>query len=172
MKSQEEELRQNMEELSATQEEMQHILKETQNKERYLNNLLDASQDAIFTIDKDYKLMDFNKSFTEHAKLLGVKVARGFDILSMYPANEKEEVKRDIDKIFKGEFVKGANAFAGNSQQDRVSCRYSPLRNESGAIVAVAGFIRDLAGIKPTEEEELIASSIDTKNGSSKSATK
>jgi PAS domain S-box-containing protein len=171
MKSQEEELRQNMEELSATQEEMQHILKETQSKERYLNNLLDASQDAIFTLGKDYKLGDFNKSFSEHAKHIGFKVARGFDILSMYPANEQEEVKRDIDKIFKGEFVKGAKAFAGNTQKDRGSCRYSPLRNETGEIVAVAGFIRDLTGIKPTEEE-LMASSIDTKNGSSKSATK
>ena len=46
MRSQEEEMRQNMEELSATQEEMQRVLKEVQDKEIYLNNLLNASSDT------------------------------------------------------------------------------------------------------------------------------
>src|SRR5690606_17066156 len=51
MKAQEEEMRQNMEELAATQEDMERAMKEIQEKENYLNSLINSSKDAIHAMD-------------------------------------------------------------------------------------------------------------------------
>jgi PAS domain S-box-containing protein len=169
MKAQEEELRQNMEELSATQEEMQRVLSETQSKERYLNNLLDISRDAIFTIDRSYKVVDFNQSFSERARRAGVKITRGFDILSLYKGEEKEKNKRDFEKAFAGESIERIDASMVNTREERVSCSYSPMRNDSGEVIAVAVFIRDVTALiatRKSKEEELVSSGIVNQNGS------
>lgn len=156
MKAQEEELRQNMEELSATQEEMERVLKQTQSKEKYLNEIINISSDAIFTIDKDYRISDFNKYFAERLKAMGVNVKKGLDILSLFDGKERELRKRDYQRAFKGERVEHTDISIINGREMHLSSCYSPLKGEDGEIVAVAGITRDLTAImenaKRTEE--------------------
>ncbi len=47
-----------MEELSATQEEMQRIMKEVEAKQAYITSLLNVSTDSIYTIDRDFQSGD------------------------------------------------------------------------------------------------------------------
>ncbi len=75
-------MRQNMEELTATQEEMQRILKEVQGSEEYVSGLLNVSTDSIFTLDRELKLLSFNKVFGATFESRGIGIGKGFDILS------------------------------------------------------------------------------------------
>lgn len=153
LKAQEEELRQNMEELSATQEEMQRVLTETQNKETYLNDLLNVSNDAIFTLDKNLKLLDFNKYFALRLEGMGVKVTRGFDMMSLFEGEEKERNKRDYQRVFRGESFDHNDISVINGHEIYVTSSYSPMRNAAGEIIAAAVFTKDITELMTTQKE-------------------
>jgi PAS domain-containing protein len=65
LRTQEEEIRQNMEELSSTQEEMERVMAKVQSQERYMKSILDASKDSILTIDRNFKVLNFNTNLKE-----------------------------------------------------------------------------------------------------------
>ncbi|MBL0744551.1 PAS domain-containing protein [Chryseolinea lacunae] len=140
MKSQEEEMRQNMEELSATQEEMHRVLKEVQGKERYMNELIDSSNDAIATVDRSYRVQNFNKSFR---RAVGGDLEKGFDMLSLLQGEQKVKNKSYYDRAFKGETFEVTDRYETQGHETYYVTSYSPLRDEKGEIVSVALFAKD-----------------------------
>ncbi|MBT31707.1 MAG: hypothetical protein CMO01_18780, partial [Thalassobius sp.] len=104
-RAQEEELMQNMEELSATQEEMQRVLKNAQDKELYMRNMLDASRDSIVTFDQEYKVKHFNKVARDIYEVYDIELKIGFDLLQLIPDEEREEQKTIMDKALAGESI-------------------------------------------------------------------
>lgn len=144
MKAQEEELRQNMEELSATQEEVERILNETQNKERHLNELLDVSTDAIFTIDKNYKVINFNKYFAKRLQALGVTAAAGFNILDLFQGEEKNYHKNNYEKALAGQTFEDTALSVVNGTEMQLTTNFAPMRNINGEITGMACFTRDV----------------------------
>jgi PAS domain S-box-containing protein len=144
LKAQEEELRQNMEELSATQEEMQRILLDVQNKEQYLKEVLDVSNDAILTIDKDYRLISGNKAFMTHFEEQGTPVGKGFDILQIFHPEEKKKKIALYERIFAGESFEETEHLTVNGLDHYFRVRHAPLRNQHGEIIALAIFTKDV----------------------------
>ncbi|MCW5909484.1 MAG: PAS domain S-box protein [Cyclobacteriaceae bacterium] len=145
MKAQEEELRQNMEELSATQEEVQRILNETQNKERYLNELINVSTDAIFTIDKNFKVQNFNEYFAMRLQKLGIKVAAGFNILDLFQGEEKQLHKANYEKALAGQTFEHTNVSVINGTEMHLTSSYAPMRNANGEITGMACYTKDVS---------------------------
>lgn len=146
MRAQEEEMRQNMEELSATQEEMHRVLKEVQSKERYLNDLINASADPICTVDLDYKLVSFNDAFVGVLKASGVNPSAGFDMLSLF-RHDEGELKKQIDsyqRVFAGEAFERQDKFTFNGANTYHTVTFSPIRNEKGKVVGAAVFSKDI----------------------------
>lgn len=159
IKAQEEELRQNMEELSATQEEVQRILIETQAKEQYLNDLLNATSDSIFTIDKDYKLVNFNKTIKETYTKVGFNVQKGFDALNFISAQQKHTYKGYYDRALSGEYFEITENYKLGDKEQFFAIVYSPLRNEKGEIIGAAVFGKDITEtiLSKKETEQLLA---------------
>jgi PAS domain S-box-containing protein len=162
LRSQEEEVRQNMEELSATQEEMQRILKEAQNKEQYLNDLINVSKDSIITIDRNYKLISFNRSFSSALAGSGINVEKGFDFLQLFP-DEKEKLKQKAlyERAFLGESFEDTSRYERNGFVSYFMSNFSPLYNEQMEIFAVACYSKDVTALKGAQNqaEELLAAS-------------
>ncbi len=99
MRAQEEEMRQNMEELTATQEGMNRLLKEAQEKETYLNNLMDATTDAIVAIDREYKVVLRNNApLFEGFVSQGIKYEKGYYVLGLFKQEEFNYHKGIYDK--------------------------------------------------------------------------
>jgi PAS domain S-box-containing protein len=144
LKAQQEELRQNMEELSATQEEMQRILLEVQAKEQYIRELLDASSDSILTIDKDYRLISGNKVFMANFQEKGIQIGKGFDILQIFPPEEKKKKIALYERIFAGEYFEETEHLTANGLDHYFMVRHAPLRNGLGEIIALAIFTKDV----------------------------
>jgi PAS domain S-box-containing protein len=144
MKSQEEEMRQNMEELQATQEEMQRVLQEVQGKENYLNQILNASQDSVFTIDRDFKLVSWNKSFAVTLERYGMQAQKGTDTLEWYQGEEKKNQLKVYHRVFRGEtFEATSHAEVGGATR-HYQYNYTPLRNDEGDVYEAAVFSRDI----------------------------
>ena len=149
LRAQEEELRQNMEELSATQEEMQRVLKEAQDKEKYLNELINVPKDSIFTLDKDFKILSYNKTFgATLEEMLNLKDLKGFDFMNLFPDEAEKQKQRDIlGRAFNGENFEITSDYNDNGKISYYSSNYAPLRNENGEIFAIAGFAKDVSVI-------------------------
>lgn len=145
LKAQEEELRQNMEELAATQDEMQRILNEVQSKEAYLQSLLNASRDAIFTVDRDLNIISYNDGFTSGLKQLGFEITPGFSLLNIFPdEKQKDEQRSCYARAFNGEAFDVTTVFDMQGMKSYYTSKYSPLRNEKGEVFAVAVFGNDV----------------------------
>jgi PAS domain S-box-containing protein len=157
LRSQEEEVRQNMEELAATQEEMHRVLKEAQGQEKYLHELINVPKDSIFTIDRDFKVMSYNKSFTAALEMSGVTVSKGFDFLQLFPDEKEKNKQRALyNRAFKGETFEQTDQYELNGTTMYYLANYAPLYNEEKEIIAVASFSKDVTALieaqKATEE--------------------
>jgi methyl-accepting chemotaxis protein/PAS domain-containing protein len=137
MRAQEEEMRQNMEELQATQEGMQRVVKEAQEKEMYLTNLINASSDAIFAIDRHYKLVISNDSFNRILAQSGNNVSKGVDMLTITELNIAT-MRNFFDRALRGESLEATSQISDNT----FATIYNPLRDNVGQVVGVAVFFR------------------------------
>jgi len=144
MKSQEEEMRQNMEELSATQEEMHRVLTEVQTKEGYLNELINASEDLIYTVDKEYGLLSWNKSFAKTLEQFNMTLEKGSNTLDWYTGDERLKQKDLYDRAFSGQ------TFELTTQADNQGSiiyfinTYAPLRTAQGEVFSVGVFGKNI----------------------------
>jgi PAS domain S-box-containing protein len=132
MRSQEEEMRQNMEELSATQEEMQRIVRQSQEKELYLNELINSINDAILSVDQNYQMVSWNKALERNYNLV---VERGMDIVRLYPEEGKAKAKATFGRSLAGESFETTESYSIDGNELYILASYSPLKNTSGEIV-------------------------------------
>jgi PAS domain S-box-containing protein len=153
MRAQEEEMRQNMEELTATQEEMQRILKDVEGKEKYLNQLLNVSTDSIFTIDREYNLMSWNKTFAATLEQFGMKLQKGMSTLDWYPGDERAKQKALYDRALNGESFDFTASSDQNGKPYYHLSIYAPLRNEKGEVYEVAIFAKDVTVMMNAQKE-------------------
>lgn len=153
MRAQEEEMRQNMEELSSTQEEMQRILNEVQSHERFTREILDSSTDMIVTIDRDYKVLNFNKVLYDNFAKTGLFVEKGFDITLL---NKPEARQRHIEKYkeaFSGKRVSLEEHYVYGNIDQYVIFMFSPIQNEKGEIHAISIYAKDVTEITTVKNE-------------------
>lgn len=145
LKAQEEELRQNMEELSATQEEMQRILKEVQDQETFVRGLINASNDSIIAIDKEYKILSANKTAVDSYASLNLKITKGFDIFSLFTEEQKPRFKRYYDRALAGELFEVTEHYKFGDRNQYFAVVYSPIRDENGEVTAAVSFGKDVS---------------------------
>jgi PAS domain S-box-containing protein len=149
VRAQEEELRQNLEELSTSQEEMHRIMKTVEAKEAYASALLDASDDMIFTIDHDYRLVSWNKTFAASLEQYGVELQKGMNTLDWYPdSKQRKEQKVLHDRVLKGESVEGTTTSDINGKSHQFRTIHKPLKNEKGKVYEAVIFSRDISEVK------------------------
>lgn len=143
--AQEEEMRQNLEELATTQEEIHRVMTDVQASEHYLNELLNVTQDTIFTMDKEAKIMTFNTFFEASMKKYGFKLEKGFDYMAIQPSEEeKKSQKKIIDKVFAGETIQTPLSYDVEGGEIHLISTYSPIKNAGGKIIAVAVYSKDV----------------------------
>ena len=148
VKAQEEELRQNLEELSASQEEMHRILKTVEAKEAYASELLNASDDMIFTINHAYKLVSWNKTFAASLERFGTTLEKGMDTLSWYPEGPQRKAQKSIyDRALKGESFDHVITSDINNSTYYFKNIHRPLKNENDEIYEVVIFARDVTAL-------------------------
>ncbi len=153
VKAQEEELRQNMEELSATQDEMQRVLNEVQAKEQYMVDMINSTKDTIISVDRNYRVVNFNEAMSASYSGMGVKIEKGFDLTKIFSEQEWPKFKSHYDRAFKGESFELTEEYNSNGFNSYFAISYSPLRNEKNEVVATAVFAKDTTQTVKAQKE-------------------
>jgi PAS domain S-box-containing protein len=153
MRAQEEEMRQNMEELTATQEEMHRVLKDVEKKEKYLNQLLNVSSDSIFTIDREYKLVSWNKTFAKTLEQFGMRLEKGISTIDWYAGEERAKQQKLYDRVLNGETFDFTASSDQNGKAVYHLSIYAPLRNEAGDVFEAAVFAKDVTVMMNAQNE-------------------
>ena len=159
MQAQEEELRQNMEELEATQE---HLQRESQEKEKiqaeviktrdFLQKVLNAIPDPVFVKDSEHKITLTNDAFCTFNKVRKEEVI-GKNEFDLYPKAEAEVYYQKDDKLFaeKTEFLEEEKVKIGEQEFFRIS-KKRIIEDEDGNLFLV-GIHNDITHIKEIEQE-------------------
>jgi len=136
MKAQEEEMRQNMEELQATQEGMGRMLKEVQQKEKTFMETLDAIQAPVVIFDRQYKVLQINKSMKRSYAAQGVNVEAGTD-LSTLPVKNTLTMRQHYDRALQGEVFHQRHLSGGKDDTSNTMIdHYSAIRNGEGVVTS------------------------------------
>jgi PAS domain S-box-containing protein len=135
-------MRQNMEELAATQDEMQRILAETQNKERYLRDLMNASTDSILTFDREYRVMHFNSAMQKSFEAEGIKLKEKSNFLLLNNSRDGDW-KKVYDRVLAGEIIHKELTI----KDKHFIVQYVPMRDDKDNVFAVAVFSKDVTEI-------------------------
>ncbi|MCD6366343.1 MAG: response regulator, partial [Bacteroidales bacterium] len=82
--------------------------KKNQSKQKFLDfslrTIFDAAKEAIFIIDRDFSLVDFNETATLYSdEQWGTRLVKGKDIFKTFPTLKKNEVK-EFKKLFNNSF--------------------------------------------------------------------
>lgn len=150
LRAQEEEMRQNMEELAATQEEMSRVQIEMKNNEYNLNALINNTNDMIWAIDKDYKLLIFNKAFYEYNERKGLHLKKGILIFDTLSEDETQFWKKNYDRGLSGEqflLVENFKTFTYEDEYQAIS--FNPIISPTEEVDGLSVFIKDVTDINP-----------------------
>ena len=143
LRAQEEEIRQNMEELSATQEEMQRILNEVQKNEEEFKGIINVSNDSIFTLDRNYRIIRFNNTYVNSFK--GLHIEKGFDVFDMYKTDEEKKRRKDIfDQVFAGKTLEIDSHIEADGHDSYYHVKYSPHFDNEKKITSLVGIATDV----------------------------
>lgn len=168
----EEEIRQSMEELHATQEGMERLLKEVQGKEAFLKEMLDALKSPIAVFDHQYRILHSNKAmrslYTSKGRSIDVERA---DLVSTIPAEEWNDVKRIFDKALSGEAFEIQHEHTDHYGAKFVFISYySPIRGEKGEVIAATCIFSRYNFNQEKYRQQIIKQSERSSNGREQSA--
>lgn len=127
-----------------------------QRSQALLRQSLESSPDAVFAIDREYRLLVNNE---RHQRDLvesgGHRLEAGECILSPdYPPRTRAHWRRAYDRALRGEEVRLETTWRGRDGRSRESeSHVAPLRDEAGGIVGVLVMVHDVTHRKRAEEE-------------------
>lgn len=121
-----------------------------------LNAIIECSSDMISAIDKDYRVISFNKSYKEKLKeIFGVEIETGVNLLNATAVHPKlqEQLKQLWDKALSGEQFIAHKQFVDRSKKvNYIEVTYNPIRNSSGEIIGASHIGRDITERKSIED--------------------
>lgn len=142
---------------TASQKELsERIRAESQLKlnQANLSALIENTQDAIWSIDSQYRLIIFNTSFRLGYSLsYGADVVVGANILQLLPEESREAWRSRYDLALSGErfTVEDILPLPGSFLEVEIS--YNPIIGADGKVTGVACIARDITPRKQTERQ-------------------
>lgn len=119
-----------------------------------LEELVNSSLDAVWSVDRDHRLRAFNVKFADEIRsTLGIELAVGLLITEQFDPEANEIWKRRYHRCFSGERFTVEDRYSIGGESVYVEITLIPVRGENSAIVAAAVVSRDVTERKRSEEE-------------------
>ena len=153
MKAQEEEMRQNMEELQATQEEMRRTQLEVKTKEANLSGVINSTDDTIFAVDMDYRILVVNNILKERFRKLGINLKPGDNVLDLLPQDQRLAWKARYDRALGGERFTKVEKSMSSGNLTWVETFHNPIYNNAGEVIGASVIGRDITTFMTMQED-------------------
>lgn len=159
--AQEEELRQNLEEMQTTQENIQRKIKENkeikvmlENEKSFINNLLDNIPEQIYFKDKKGRYLQASKSILKQldAKYLENIVGKtDFDFLEKNIAQEKFDKEQYIIDTLNGFKNKEIENIKTNGKKEWLSVTKLPVTDNKNQLLGIVSISKNITKLKNLE---------------------
>ncbi|MBE7462249.1 MAG: response regulator [Planctomycetes bacterium] len=117
-----------------------------------LASLIDNTDDTIFSLDRAYRFVAFNHTFSEGCqRLMGRRPEVGLSIMDLVGAEETARYRPYWDRALSGERFALEHPFGPPNPQRYFISSFNPIRTERG-IVGLSVFSRDITEKRRTDE--------------------
>ncbi|HEX8460226.1 MAG TPA: PAS domain S-box protein, partial [Segetibacter sp.] len=121
--------------------------------ERNLNAILFSSQEALYLLDTDLKLVLMNSESELIMKKLVNKVCKpGDDLLSFFEGAAKDTLLDVYSKVLKGQHIEAEREVKENGETLYYCATYFPVKDENGVIRNICCSSKNITQKKITEE--------------------
>jgi PAS domain S-box-containing protein len=123
------------------------------NKQSQLAAIINTTDDIIFSVDKNYKISEFNNALKQVVKKRhGVIIKPGIYVFDILPTEHIEAVKARYDVALEGESVLAIEKFMMEGVERVYEAYYSPIKI-NGAVTGVAVFSKDVTDRQQAQQE-------------------
>lgn len=129
-------------------------------QQELFQTVLDSAKDIIFILDKDYRILLFNRMVERYFGVSPEEVT-GRNMADFYPAEDWPAARDRFDRVLKGEIVREDVNLHYKDKKMILGVTEVPLRNKEGEIYGLCGIARDVSG--RVEMERALESSVQEK---------
>ncbi|MDI6845383.1 MAG: PAS domain S-box protein [Candidatus Saccharicenans sp.] len=113
-------------------------------QQELLQTVIDSAEDIIFILDKDYRILLFNRAAQEYFGVSPEEVA-GKNMAALYPEESWPSARERFDRVLRGEVVREDVSFDYRGRKVILNVTQVPLRNKKGEIYGLCGIARDIS---------------------------
>ncbi len=135
--SQEENLRQNLEELSAIQEASAREQAIQNTRYENLHTIIQQNKSIIIALDAQYAVMEFNKAAAHKMSTIGIQLQHGLNFMEAMPQSSQEKCKTYYDKALAGEEVIILESFKEGNQLRTFEIQHYPLYSNDHSVIGI-----------------------------------
>jgi len=121
-----------------------------------LQNLLDSTPFAMFSVDRNYRYTAFNRAHARMMNLIyGAGIEPGCSLLDyMTVAEDRQKAKQNLDRALAGEAFTDS-AYSGEESLSRLffDVHHMPVRDDQGAVIGASVYSEDVTGLKRAAED-------------------
>jgi PAS domain S-box-containing protein len=127
---------------------------EVRKTKEYLEDLVERAGDAIFTLNRDHRILTWNggaETIFKHPK----QAMLGESLYSLLPESMLPTLRQKIQSIFESENIITieSDLEQENEKTIRVTITLSPIRSGDGDVVGVSGIAKDISRRRELEDE-------------------
>ncbi|HRF94531.1 MAG TPA: ATP-binding protein [Aggregatilineales bacterium] len=137
---------------ASLEQSVQQSTRDLQTSQTNLHALMNNIPDAVWSVDKNYRLVFGNNAFKRNFELsVGMQVKEGDGLLKMMPTALSVIWRSRYDRAFSGEtfIIEDSFTLSGNITHRELSI--SPVLRHDGSIAGAVVFSRDIQGRKQIE---------------------
>ncbi len=122
------------------------------NSERKLRTIINSTEDGIWSVDTELKLLTFNDSFARVCQLVTGDLPETGKMSPLLRQADSEVLLQQYKKAFQGEVVTRIHEIYPSTGPRIVETKYHPIFGDDGKVVGVSCLSRDI-----TEEQRYLA---------------
>lgn len=129
-----------------------------QNKKAQLSAIINNTNDVILSIDREYKIIEFNNALAEQVRLgFNLELKPGTSVFDVIYTPDRNRLTKVYEEVLKGERIILTDKFAGTNNKDiYYETSYNPIIS-NGEITGISIFGRDITEDKEDEAKLRIA---------------
>jgi PAS domain S-box-containing protein len=128
--------------------EITKIKNKVEESEKYLKDLMNVSTDPTMTIDREYKLVLFNKHYQDSFTKMGIPIDVGYNIMNIFGNEEIVAEKKQIfSRVFNGEVIEITEHLSSGGLDNYYQTTHAPIYDRHGNINSIAIVAKDITEV-------------------------